>query len=653
MHFNPLKILISPSSLPATTPLISINYQDLKNSMLDMINRNDNTLPTIVDRFNEQDPLNAPMVVGQTVIGHMIGLVPVVGGVLSKITSALFGLMNKNMKNESSANQIIEHVSRIIDNKIAKSNFATIKLTTEGISDVYQLFSDSFARYLDPTMNYSAQQKKDLREQVLNRFDNVISIIVYQQPLVLNLAQSAGLPFYCHCCALFVAAHYDILTNRDKLELEEDYFKSNLKLLRDNIDKFNTAIHSAIYKQTANVFQDDYNKCNTFLSGLYTSGLSYYQSWVKRSFEIEFNTPLFHWNSLELYGNDYSHDPNMNYYDTYFTIGKDILHRTSMLQSMETYSHIDAVIRIKHNYLSIEKVKDSYQYEGCYGVSGDRNDVLKTEIFFTPDSSKSYLSPDQILPSVRYISNAPGGKLDYMVLDDVNNGHFIIGVGNRYYKYYMNIPGYCFNGVNLYLSRHNGKQCHDDSGAWLTESAPIFRFYDGYASLTLETKNHLPIPQKSYELDLNHGFDTQLSKAQFGYSDMLVGKNCILLNKEAYFCLPSEETIGKTDNTQKMKVLLQCAAESEQTLLISVRTGDAISGALIASNTFSLGLNQNNIVYKITPLLNHPITRNKAYFRTYQLELEYLFPRENESNLYFHLHFSNPNTVLADMTVLF
>lgn len=653
MHFNPLKILISPSSLPATTPLISINYQDLKNGMLDMINRNDNTLPTIVDRFNEQDPLNAPMVVGQTVIGHMISLVPVAGGVLSKITAALFGLMSKNMKNESSAKQIIEHISHIIDNKIAENNVETIKFTTEVISNVYQLFSDSFARYLDPTMNYSTQQKKDLREQVLNHFDAVIYIIVSQQPLVLNLAQSAGLPFYCHCCALFVAAHCDILTNRDKLELEDDYFKSNLKNLRDSIDKFNTAIHSAIYKQTANVFQDDYNKCNTFLSGLYTSGLSYYQSWVKHSFEIEFNTPLFHWNSLELYGNDYSHYPNLNYYDTYFAIGKDILHRTSMLQSMEAYSHANTIIRIKHNYLSIEKVKDSYQYEGCYGVTGDRNDELKTEIFFTPDSSKSYLSPDQILPSVRYISNALEGKLDYMVLDDVNNGHFIIGAGNRYYKYYMNIPGYCFNGINLYLSNHNDEQCNAKSDSRLIESAPIFRFYDGYASLTLETKNHLPIPQKSYELDLNHGFDTQLSKALFGYSDMLVGKNCILLNKEAYFCLPSEETIGKTDNTQKMKVLLQCAAESEQTLLISVRTGDAISGALIASNAFSLGLNQNNIVYKITPLLNHPITRNKALFRTYQLELEYLFPRENESNLYFHLHFSNPNTVLADMTVLF
>ena len=32
--------------------------------------------------------------------------------------------------------------------------------------------------------------------------------------------------------------------------------------------------------------------------------------------------------------------------------GKDILHRTSMLQSIESYSHIDAVIRLKTELLN-------------------------------------------------------------------------------------------------------------------------------------------------------------------------------------------------------------------------------------------------------------------------------------------------------------
>lgn len=106
------------------------------------------------------------------------------------------------MKDSSLAEQIIAHVSRIIDAKITDNNIKIIKLTTEGISDVYQLFSDSLARYLDPNVHYSEEQLRDLREQVLNRFDDVISTIIAQQPLVLNLAQSAGLPFYCHCCAL-------------------------------------------------------------------------------------------------------------------------------------------------------------------------------------------------------------------------------------------------------------------------------------------------------------------------------------------------------------------------------------------------------------------------------------------------------------------
>lgn len=652
-NLNDLKIAISPSSLPINKPLSCINYQDLKDGMLDMINSNNDTLPSIVEDFNQQDPLNAPIVVGEVVVGHIIGLIPVAGGVLSKITSALFGMINKNMKDDSLAEQIIAHVSQIIDAEITQNNIKIIKLSIEGITSVYQLFSDSLNNYLEPKVYYSNKQQQDLRDQVLNRFDDVIAAIIAQQPLILNLAQSAGLPFYCHSCALFVAAHSDILTNKKALDLKDDYFTSNLKTLRDNIDKFNTNIHKAIYQQTSLIFKDDYTKCNTFLSGIYTSGLSFYQSWIKRSFEIEFSTPLTRWNSLELYGKDYNFDYQKSYYQMYLDMGRDMLQRTSMLQSIEIYSHIDAVIRIKQNYLTTEKQPNHIQYEGYYGVTGDSQDVLKTEIFFQADSNKSYLSPTQFLPSVRYISDTPWGALKYMVLDDVNNQSFSIGQGNRENKSYFNLPGYCFNGLNLYMSRHNGKQCHDDSGAWLTESGPIFRFYDGYGAMSLEMENNLPIKQKSYELDLNHGFDPQLSNAQFAYVDMLVGKNCILLHQDAVFCLPSDGIIGKSSTPQPLIILLQCANESEQLLSLSIRTGNASKGTLVASGDFSLGQNQDNIIYKLTPLINHPISNNKTYFRTYQLALTYTLTGSQESNLYLHLHFSKPDTLLADITLLF
>lgn len=100
---------------------------------------------------------------------------------------------------------------------------------------------------------------------------------------------------------------------------------------------------------------------NVILFSGYLLGLSFYQTWVKRSFEIEFTTPLLVGIALELYGNDYSHDPKISYYKTYVEMGKDILHRTSMLQSIESYSHIDAVIRFKQNYLTPEKEADSFK----------------------------------------------------------------------------------------------------------------------------------------------------------------------------------------------------------------------------------------------------------------------------------------------------
>ncbi|MDM3576645.1 hypothetical protein PAK38_19765, partial [Proteus mirabilis] len=73
----------------------------------------------------------------------------------------------------------------------------------------------------------------------------------------------------------------------------------------------------------------------------------------------------------------------------------------------------------------------SFQYEGCKGVAGDSHDFIKNDTFFTPDSQKAYLSPTQIFPSVRYISDTPWGGLKYMVLDDVNYNSFTIGQGNR------------------------------------------------------------------------------------------------------------------------------------------------------------------------------------------------------------------------------
>ena len=40
---------------------------------------------------------------------------------------------------------------------------------------------------------------------------------------------------------------------------------------------------------------------------------------------------------------------------------------------------------------------------------------------------------------------------------------------------------------------------------------------------------------------------------------------------------------------------------------------------------FKLTTDQDNIIYKITPLLNHPISDNKSYFYTYQIDLSCIF----------------------------
>ncbi|MEX5485283.1 hypothetical protein IC611_01880 [Proteus mirabilis] len=60
------------------------------------------------------------------------------------------------------------------------------------------------------------------------------------------------------------------------------------------------------------------------------------------------------------------------------------------------------------------------------------------------------------------------------------------------------------------------------------------------------------------------------------------------------------------------------------------RTGDATQGTIIGSAEFKLTTDQDNIIYKITPLLNHPISDNKSYFYTYQIDLSCIFSQEDQ-----------------------
>ncbi len=112
-----------------------------------------------------------------------------------------------------------------------------------------------------------------------------------------------------------------------------------------------------------------------------------------------------------------------------------------------------------------------------------------------------------------------------------------------------------------------------------------------------------PQQKKSYELDLNHGFMTQLSKAQYGYSDMLVGKKLYFVKSRCLFLLTIRRANWQSGFITKITLLLQCAITQEQSLAIVARTGDATQGTIIGSAEFKLSPQ-----IKIILFIKYPIT---------------------------------------------
>ena len=112
------------------------------------------------------------------------------------------------------------------------------------------------------------------------------------------------------------------------------------------------------------------------------------------------------------------------------------------------------------------------------------------------------------------------------------------------------------------------------------------------------------------------------------------------------FAYHQKSQLAKVGLSQKITLLLQCAITQEQSLAIVARTGDATQGTIIGSAEFKLTTDQDNIIYKIPPLLNHPISDNKSYFYTYQIDLSCIFSQEDQKSLFSSLFFE-PNTFVG------
>jgi len=507
----------------------------------------------------------------------------------------------------------------MISSAVSENNISIISLEVQGVYNVYLDFFETLLNYIEtPYSKRGINKSSELLQQVYNKFDDVTSAVLKSQPKVLSLEDGSGIPFYCQMNVALVLAHYAMLSNKDNLSMPDDYFYSNRKAISEYIDSINGDVHGKTIGYLSSKFGNRYNEGNKFMRHLYLSGYSIYLSVIRKILSLYIPCE-FQWkNSVEIYGVTYSESDDL-IYNAVPRFGKDMNIRMSMLTRISSYSHIDAVIRIIQSYVNSNNDFIEYGYAACKGETGDSHDkIVQLECC---DSGSEYFHPSKIIPIVRYISDAPRGSLNSIVLKTPTETVLSTGTGAWENKTNLNIPGYYFTAVCLANSSNGNGECKVNSGAWLKESGPIFRSLDGYIPtlLDIEPDTKRLIHPRSYEMDFNNGLNSfQSDEIIHCQADILVGKNCFMPEggKELHFSIHADDLFGLHNENYELLVTFASGDNSVE-LNYKITSSSSGSYAIILEKIVMFDMQTKSLFNDTLPLLNYPGLERRIPFKTY------------------------------------
>lgn len=576
-YMKSLRVNVSPPDLANEAAMTSVAYGDLQAGTITLINSS--TTNDSLNTFNFNNPLTAfNYIVGDAIGSAIAAFIPGPGGAAAGgLISGGFNLFNKNMKNAALKEQVYDYVSDMINEAIEAHSKEVIEYTVSGIAEDLEDFVYTLNSYLATLESSDGKVENQLLDQVYSKFDALTTFINGQLPLVYGLAKCQGLPFYCQASAMLIAAYNLMFANRAQLQMESDYFSSNLKLLKREVGEISLNVKKGVLSHASN-----YEGARPFMNKLYPAGLSLLNTMIASIPVAIAGVRGKNYNLMELYGECfYATAPGPNdssYSDGLKIMGDRLYKRPQMLQSLNTRMYYEGS---KWNFNALTFYSPStlsgtavglavYSCQG--GSSGQNNESLKLWEIGGPD----YHPRNGALSIFRVNTDEPHGWLNYVCFERSDGNLYVKGNGTRDGRYNIQIPGYHFSGMKVDQDQNAGVPlCTDVHDGKIKQFGSIFKHTDGFSPAPLiesDASGHV-LPGVALELSYNRGFAYELSTAHGGHAEPMLNKNVGILPTEAmHVYVISNENMTKARSVDtifsgKYTLYIVCATPSTSSRL--------------------------------------------------------------------------------------
>ncbi|MGP3122733.1 hypothetical protein ACTVOR_23150 [Serratia nevei] len=529
------KILFPLSSDPKDVFTLSSVAKNINDVLLS----NSSTAKVALERLFQGNPLGAANGLIEAFLSKSSASLPLVGGFVSIGIGLLFNIFNNLIKKEGPPEPTIEEVIReIAGGMIDQRHYETMQALVNGIYDTHRSFSNVLNAYLSTTIQI---QRDDLRTQLISSFTGFVQTVQSSLHLFLipdlNEKRVAGLPFYCHCAALAIITYNDLLSNREVLRLDKEFYEFNLAELRQVVKEWTAEIDRQVqtrysYLKNSTTLKNDevWPAINKFINAFYRNGYALYITAVKSSSMLETGFSVNTRNDVELYA------PRkfigMDYMSTHKWASQRILERVSMMTKISGYSHIDAINRLNTQHTFADGTEINMNYEVCYGEVGKDLEQRIDSHFNTNPFLASAIDAGQ-MPNNIYSETGGYGSLHELILQSPNatlklGKHRNLGTPLKSTNF---MPGYFCSGLAIHNKNENGKSCKEDSGVWISLPVEIFRHASGINFA--QQFGDETISKFTCELGLNSGLINTTLESSRGYAEPKVGKNVINTTKES------------------------------------------------------------------------------------------------------------------------